>query len=81
MAFVNVGVETPHNKSKRALREAIAADASKVIFYGTSVSSTYYGRVSDIKDGMTYQVVGPDPERSRKWYATVEKKNGKIRVS
>ena len=39
----------------------------------------YGGPLDDAPDG-TYTVVGPDPHRDRKWYATITKRDGKITV-
>ena len=72
MSYVNVGVEPPYNKSKKALREQVKEDSSKVIVYTTAVFGPQFSRrVSDLDDG-DYAAVGPWPSRERKWYATIK---------
>lgn len=80
MAYVNVGayVNGTRPKTKKALREALKADPSTVVF-----DCTVMGRESDrftaqhtVASGDVLQVVGPDPYRSRVWYASI--RNGKL---
>lgn len=67
-------------KTKKALREAIEADPSSVTLQATSVfGNEYDGPLSRASDG-TYYIVGPDPYRERKWYATIIKSNGTLKV-
>lgn len=61
-------------KSKKALREAVAAGES-VIFYDTSAFNNR-GNPSAAELSPIDVVVGPDPYTDRRWYANV--KNGKV---
>ena len=66
--------------SKKAFREAVQADADNCWLEATSVfGDEYSGTVADAPSG-TYSVVGPDPYRDRRWYATVTKRDGKVTV-
>jgi hypothetical protein len=82
MAFINCGVHAPYNASKKALKEAVKADATKVRFYGTAAFGPGFdGTAADIPAGHILVVVGPDPYRSRKWYANVARKpDGSVTV-
>lgn len=86
MTFINVGayVGGSRPKSKKALKEALAA-GPKVIaveFERTSELGPALPRnVYELPPGTKLQVTGPDPYTSRKWYATVELVNGKVKVS
>lgn len=80
-SYTNVGVEAPNNRTKKAFREAVKADPSTVRLYGTSLFKPLDPTPVDrLPDGM-YTVVGPWPERERKWYATVKIIGGVARVS
>ena len=72
--------------SKAAMKRAIAADPSQVRF--TSVASlgpSWTGSAAEfLADGPAntkLTVVGPDPYTDRKWYGTVEVKNGQLKAS
>jgi hypothetical protein len=82
MTYANVGVQSPHNASKKAMKEAIKADPSKVYFYTTSMFPPQWnGSAAELPDDLVLSVVGPDPERKRSWYASVEKrKDGTVIV-
>jgi hypothetical protein len=72
--YINVGVQAPHNKSKKALKEAIASNPEAVVFYGTTefgIGPTYDGHGDTIPEGVSLSVVGPDPYTKRNWYAQV----------
>lgn len=76
MGFVNVGAVDDRGRgfaTKKALKEALAADPSGVNFFGTSDFTPYHSDGNGIPLGVTLSVVGPDPYTSRKWYATVER--------
>jgi hypothetical protein len=79
--FINVGVYPPHNKSKSALKRAIA-DGERVGVYATSFYNAPIERdVYLIPEDVVYSVCGPDPEHSRKWYASIERgKDGSVTV-
>jgi len=69
----------PRFPSKKALRETVAA-GEWVALEATSIfGDEYGGPLDDAPDG-TYTVVGPDPYRNRKWYASITKRDGKITV-
>lgn len=90
--YVNVGAryrdENPGIKpgsdvpTKTALKKAIADSSTGIELYETTMGKEgnwYLPR--DLVIGNKYQVTGPNPYTSRKWYATVEKTStGKITV-
>lgn len=83
--YVNVGVQyDSYGKdipTKRALKEAIAANPASVYMYGTSDITPFSGSADKAVVGVKYSVTGPNPYNNRKWYATIEKgQNGKITV-
>jgi hypothetical protein len=53
-----------------------------VYLYSTSAfgNGSYEGPASELPEGMTFCVVGPDPYKSRKWYATVERVGARVKV-
>jgi hypothetical protein len=72
--------------SKAAMKRAIVADPNRVRF--TSVATlgpTWTGSATDFLTdgpaGVKLTVVGPDPYTDRKWYGTVEVKNGQLKAS
>lgn len=89
MSYINVGAyvgpQRPENrpKTKKALREALAAATDVVTFDKTAIDFDGPGNLvtGDLTPGVRLQVTGPDPYRKRDWYATVELVNGKIRCS
>lgn len=67
--------------SKKAVKEAIAADPSRVRLEATSwFGDEFDGPVSDAPDGR-YSFVGPDPHTSRKFYGTITVADGNVRVA
>lgn len=66
-------------KSKKAVKEAVAADPSKVRIECTSLFGDYDGSVSEAPDG-TYTFVGPDPSRDRKFYGNIIVSNGGTKI-
>lgn len=80
MSYINVGASDGF-KTKKALKEALAADPSKVHFYGTSPFTPFSGTVLDLQPGDSLQVVGPDPYTSRKWFAGVKVENGNVKIT
>jgi hypothetical protein len=83
--WVNVGVSNRSDGSdiptKAALKRAIAENPDNVVVYGTSDFSPFTGSADNLVIGTRYSVVGPNPDTSRKWYATIEKlPNGNIIV-
>lgn len=75
-------VNSSRPKSKKAVKEAVAADASCVNLEATSLhGNEYAGPVSSAPPGR-YSFVGPDPYTSRKFYGTLTvSTDGKIKVS
>jgi hypothetical protein len=66
--------------SKKAVKEAVAADPSRVRLEATSAfGNEYDGPVSDAPDG-TYFIVGPDPYTRRNFYGQVIKSGASIKV-
>ena len=58
-------------KSKKAVKEAIAADPSRVSLEATSMfGNEYDGPISEAPRG-SYSFVGPDPYRKRSFYGTI----------
>jgi hypothetical protein len=67
--------------SKKAVKEAIAANPNKVDIEGTSMfGNPYSGPVSGAPNGQ-YHFVGPDPYTNRKFYGTITVAGDRIRVS
>lgn len=88
MSFVNVGayVNGVRPASKKALKDAVKALEANQGFVSFDPTAAFGGRVwikANLADIGTdkLSVAGPDPYTNRKWYATVEVKNGKIVVS
>lgn len=90
MSYINVGATDEFGRffpTKAALKRAMAADPGKVTFYGTAQTlgpelggaGTVDG--NHVPEGVTLVVVGPDPERSRKWYGNVTRKGNVTKVS
>lgn len=76
-----VYVDFERADTKKALSAAVAEDPTRVTLEATSFfGNEYDGPLSGAPDG-TYSVVGPDPQVSRKWYATIEKSGGEVKVS
>lgn len=64
-------------KTKTALKKAVKEDPDSVLFADVGgLNKPFYGGLKDIPDGVVLTVVGPDPWRDRRWYASV--KNGKV---
>lgn len=65
--------------SKKALSESVKA--GQIVFLeATSMFGNEYDGVLDHAPDGTYYVVGPDPYKSRKWYAQVIKQGATIKV-
>jgi hypothetical protein len=88
MTWINVGARVNGQRpaSKAALKRALAADPALVQFDTTgalgprSRSMAIDATPEDIGEDKL-SVVGPDPFTARNWYATVEVKNGKVKIS
>jgi len=85
--FVNAGAKLQKDYSdiptKKALKESLRDNPGNVVIYTTSeLSAKESHNGARLPIGNKYQVTGPNPYTSRKWYATVEKlANGTIKVS
>ncbi len=67
-------------KSKKAVKEAVAADPSTVRLEATSVfGNEYDGPLNQAPNG-TYTFVGPDPYSARNYYGSIVVRDGKITV-
>ena len=82
MAYINVGAQINGQfvKTKAELKREI----ENVMFFSTSPFVGFYNGWKGLIDeapSTKLSVVGPNPERDRKWYATVEIVNGKVKVS
>jgi len=67
-------------QTKKALKEA-AAQGRVISIECTSMFGGYDGDSKDAPVGKTFTVVGPDPYRSRKWYANIKRQeDGTIKV-
>lgn len=70
-------------RTKKALKEAITGDPSTVRLYSTNnITQGWSGYASELPDGVSFLVVGPDPYTKRTWYAKVERNSrGVLAVS
>lgn len=67
--------------SKKAIKEALAADPSRVELEGTSMfGNEYSGPVLSMPESTTAYFVGPDPYTSRKFYGQIVRKGDKVTV-
>lgn len=73
-------VNNARPKSKKAVKEAVAAGGRVSLEATSMLGREYEGPVSEAPAG-TYHFVGPDPYRARNFYGTiVVKADGKIVV-
>lgn len=64
-------VDGKRPQSKKAVKELVSIDPSRVRIEATSMfGNEYGGRVSEAPQG-TYNFVGPDPYHSRKFYGNL----------
>jgi hypothetical protein len=88
VSWINVGarVNGDRPKTKAGLKRAITANPKLVQFDVTGMVGPRHGSMSidataeDI-GADKLSVTGPDPYTSRRWYATVEVRNGRIQLS
>lgn len=79
MQGIYINFERP--KSKKAIKDQIATDPSKVRIEATSLHGNEFdGVVSEAPDGK-YHFCGPDPYTKRNFYGTITVNNGTIKVS
>jgi hypothetical protein len=82
---INVGARNADGSNvptKKALGEAIKKNPQTITFYPTSqFGSQSLIRGDEVPAGTILNVVGPDPAKSRKWYASVEKTGKGVKVS
>jgi hypothetical protein len=85
MAYINVGViiDGYMAPTKKALRLALAENPESVLFVVTSdLGPRPRQEIRPDQIGSdTLTVVGPDPYRNRKWYASVKATPSGIKVS
>jgi len=84
MEYVEIGVKDAsthqHVKTKSALKALVKDDPTKVgiyvlsLFHAGTISAQ---TVAELPTEHRYPVAGPNPQTDRKWFATVEYKNGK----
>ena len=68
-------------KSKREIRDIVAIDPARVCVESTSMHGRGFdGTVDKLPEGKRIDFVGPDPYRSRKFYGSIEMRNGKLVV-
>lgn len=68
-------------KSKKAIREAIAADPSSVYIEATALATVEYdGPATEMPEGTTIYFVGPDPYKTRNFYGQISRRGDKITV-
>lgn len=74
--FQNVGARLGDSDipTKKALKELIATNPASVILYSTDAfgpNARLSWSADKLDTSRKYTVVGPNPYKSRKWYATV----------
>lgn len=85
MAFVNVGalINNERPPTKKALKDALKDAPDTVVFDATALKDE--GKrfaATEIPDGVTLVLVGPDPYKARKWYGNVKRgKDGTPRLT
>ena len=75
-SYINGGVTSRSIQipTKKMLKDLVKTGPSQVFFYPTSeIGQTWSGSLAELPKGVTLSVVGPDPYRSRKWYASITK--------
>ncbi len=66
-------------KSKKAVKEAVAAGEPVYLVATSFFGNEYDGPISDAPDGF-YTFVGPDEQRRRNFFGNIIKQNGKVTV-
>jgi hypothetical protein len=68
-------------KSKKAVKEALAADPNSVRFYDTSMMNNGGSFLAPELPAGVHVFVGPDPYTARSFYGNISVKNGVVKVS
>lgn len=68
-------------KSKTMLRRLLDEYPTDVMIDTFGIGGYAVYRASEIPEGETFQVAGPDPETSRVWYASVKLIDGAPKVT
>ena len=79
---INVGVFINNKRptSKKAVKEAVANGEDVVLEPTSMFDHPGNFTVQQLRQGETAYFVGPDPYTSRKFYGTIEVRNGKVVV-
>ena len=76
-----VFIKNDRPKSKKAIKEAIAANAASVSLEATSIwGNEWDGPVTEMPEDKPVYFVGPDPHRKRNFYGSITRKGNKITV-
>lgn len=67
--------------TKKALKLAAAEDPASIVIDGTSLFGGFSGYALEAPEDLPFYIVGPDPYTSRKWYATLYNRGGKLVIS
>jgi hypothetical protein len=62
--------------SKKALREALEANPGRVMILTYGLGGHPPVQPEHLVAGTRYQLAGPDPKVSRRWFATLENRDG-----
>lgn len=68
-------------KSKKEVKEAVAAGKTVIVEATSIFGNEYQGDVTDMPDHSTITFVGPDPYVSRKFYGNIKRTGNKITVT
>jgi hypothetical protein len=74
-----IWVEGQRPKSKKAVKEAVAAGLHVSLEATSFFGNEYDGPVTSAPSG-TYFIVGPDPQRARNFFGQIIVNNGKVTV-
>jgi len=69
-----------YRPTKKALVEAIIEYPEKVHLTNLSAFGGWSGRANELPIGYKADVVGPDPYKDRRWYATVSRQATGLKV-
>lgn len=65
--------------SKKELREALRDSPDRVRIEATSIfGDEYDGPASEMPEGVSATIVGPDPYTKRNWYGQIVRKSDKV---